>query len=83
MYVDWIVNTALPIETLEKALPENKELLNIMRLNKANRIYIQIIILYNSFASSIFIDHNFIRTFINTALFIKILKKAFLKIKNF
>ncbi|KAF7942876.1 uncharacterized protein EAE97_006330 [Botrytis byssoidea] len=62
MCIDWFFNTALPIKTLEKALPEDRELLDVMRLGEACRIYIQIMILHNSLAPSVPVDGSFVGT---------------------
>ncbi|TGO10697.1 hypothetical protein BTUL_0128g00430 [Botrytis tulipae] len=62
MCIDWVVNTALPIEILEKALPEDRELLDVMRLDEAGRIYIPIMILHNSLAPSVPVDGSFVGT---------------------
>ncbi|THV50735.1 hypothetical protein BGAL_0138g00140 [Botrytis galanthina] len=62
MCIDWFVNTALPTETLEKALPEDRELLDVIRLDEAGRIYIQIIILHNPLAPSVPVDGSFVGT---------------------
>lgn len=62
MCIGWVFNTALPTETLEKAFPEDRELLDVIRLDEAGRIYIQIMILHNPLAPSVPVDGSFVGT---------------------
>ncbi|KAB8297738.1 hypothetical protein EYC80_001540 [Monilinia laxa] len=62
MPVDWVVNEALPAETLKKALAEDGDLSDVRRLGEAGQTHVETMILYNPLAPGVPVDGSFLGT---------------------
>ncbi|KAF5876247.1 putative glucose dehydrogenase protein [Botrytis fragariae] len=59
MCVDWIVNEALPTETLKKIFTEDGYLSDVERFDEAGRMLVETMILYNPLATGVSVGGSF------------------------